>query len=407
MAKSIEALRRDGIRPGREGLVDDAVEFLSEAAADVLSELAGAIRPDEAPAPAPAAPAPDSMDVDAPLAAETPVAAPVADEEGSVAVGAVGALAAAPAPAPAPAAETPRDAATALADLGVRVDMTSAADNPFLQSLLEVAQASRLVEGVRDGKSDPFSDAEWILMTSLVDYFRNGMPPLKAGSSLRLFLATLLNRQSSAISKKFAAEEMELGKQTFEPQDVDLTKAVRTFQDQVKAFVASQQQDRKYHGVSEEKGTRKNPWRAAIAIPAHHGGGMKFLGYFATKKEAACAVDAFIEKDDRFDEEYVREKSNCIKYKKDFETMNDEMKEAAEVGRSKAEEAPGRLRHRPAAAPGAAARGACRTQRRRWTRTTPRPRGFSGNAACPARLAWTTQPPPLRSGFSTPCSSRH
>ena len=177
MAKSIEALRRDGIRPGREGLVDDAVELLSEVATDVLSELAGAIRPDEAPAPAPAAPAPDSMDVDAPLAAETPVAAPVADEEGSVAVGAVGALAAAPAPAPAPAAETPRDAATALADLGVRVDMTSAADNPFLQSLLEVAQASRLVEGVRDGKSDPFSDAEWILMTSLVDYIRNGMPP--------------------------------------------------------------------------------------------------------------------------------------------------------------------------------------------------------------------------------------
>ena len=78
---------------------------------------------------------------------------------------------------------------------------------------------------------------------------------------------------------------------------------------------------------------------------------MKFLGYFATKKEAACAVDAFIEKDDRFDEEYVRKKSNRIKYKEDFETMDDEMRKAAEVGRLAAEEAPGRLRHRPAAAP--------------------------------------------------------
>ena len=85
----------------------------------------------------------------------------------------------------------------------------------------------RLVEGVRDGT---FSDAEWILITSLGEYFRNGMLPLKAGSSLRLFLATLLNRVPDALTKKFTAEEMELGKQTFEPQDVDLTKAARTFQ---------------------------------------------------------------------------------------------------------------------------------------------------------------------------------
>ena len=66
MATSIETLRRDGIPPGREGLADDAVELLSKVAADVLSERAGAIRPDEVPAPAPAPPAPDSMDVEAP-----------------------------------------------------------------------------------------------------------------------------------------------------------------------------------------------------------------------------------------------------------------------------------------------------------------------------------------------------
>ena len=353
MAKSIEALRRDGIRPGREGLVDDAVELLSEVATDVLSELAGAIRPDEAPAPAPAAPAPDSMDVDAPLAAETPVAAPVADEEGSVAVGAVGALAAAPAPAPAPAAETPRDAATALADLGVRVDMTSAADNPFLLLLLKVARAARLVEGERGGK---FLPQEWILATSLDYYFRKGMLPLEpgkrgSGEPLRQFLATLLNRAPMAITKKFIAEEMELGEVYFKPQVVDLTKAVRTFRDQVEAFVASQG-DRPYHGVSEEKSRSKNPWRAYVTIPTEHRKVRDkfetvYLGVFPTKKAAACAVDEFIKNDYRFDEAYVRKNSNRIKYKKDFETMTEEMKAAAKVGRLAA------LKEAPAPAPAA------------------------------------------------------
>ena len=64
MAKSIEALRRDGIQPGLEGLVDEADKLLSEAASEALSEKVGAIRPDEVPAPAPAAPATDNMDVD-------------------------------------------------------------------------------------------------------------------------------------------------------------------------------------------------------------------------------------------------------------------------------------------------------------------------------------------------------
>ena len=147
MATSIEALRRDGIQPGREGLVDDAVELLSEAAADVLSVKAGAKTPDELPVP-PAPPAPNSMDLDAPPAAETPAAAPAADDEGSVGAPAPGldALAAAPAPAPAPAAATPRNVATDLADLGVRVDVASAAANPFLLLLDKVAQAARPVK---------------------------------------------------------------------------------------------------------------------------------------------------------------------------------------------------------------------------------------------------------------------
>ena len=243
----------------------------------------------------------------------------------------------APAPAPAPAAETPRDIATALADLVVQVDEASAVASPFSELLLKVAQVVRLVEGVRDGKSDPFSDAEWILITSLDGYFRKGMPPLRKGSTLRQFLATLLNRVPKALTQKFAAEEMELGKQTFEPQDVDLAKAVRTFRDQVAEFVASQR-DRPYHGVEEVKSRPKNPWRARVAVPTEH---RKVrdemervdLGYFATKKAAACAIDAFIEDDYRFDAKYVREKSNRIKYREDFATMDDEMKAAAEVGR--------------------------------------------------------------------------
>ena len=50
-------------------------------------------------------------------------------------------------------------------------------------------------------------------------------------------------------------------------------------------------------------------------------------------KAAACAIDAFIKDDYRFNAKYVREKSNRSKYKEDFETMDDEMKAAAEVGR--------------------------------------------------------------------------
>ena len=255
----------------------------------------------------------------------------------------------------------------------MQVDEESAANSLFSELLLKVAQVVRLVEGERDGYSDPFSDAEWILMTSLGDYFRKGMLPLKAGSSLRLFLATLLNRVPDALTKKFTAEEMGLGKQTFEPQDVDLTKVVRTFRDQVEQFVASQQ-DRKYHGVTELK-SQTNPWQARVTVPAEH---RKVsdkeetvnLGVFPTKKAAACAIDAFIKDDYRFNAKYVREKSNCIKYKKDFKTMDDEMKAAQAKGRSKAEEAPGRLRHRPAAAPAPARKP--KAQKRRRT-PTPQP----------------------------------
>ena len=297
------------------------------------------------------------MDVEAPPAAETPAAAPAADEVGSDAVGAVGVPAAAPAPAQAPAAETPP--ATALAGLVVQVDEESAANSLFSELLLKVAQVVRLVEGVRDGNGDPFSDAEWILISSLVDYFRSGMPPLKAGSTLRQFLATLLNRDPMAITKKFIAEEIELGKQTFKPQAVDLVKAARTFRDQVAEFVASQR-DPKYHGVTELK-SQTNPWRAQLNVPAEHRKvSDKFeqvnLGSFPTKKAAACAVFAFVEDDYRFDDEYVSKYSNRMISKEDFATMDDEMKAAAEVGRLAAEEAPGRLRHRPAAAPGAAAK---------------------------------------------------
>ena len=127
---------------------------------------------------------------------------------------------------------------------------------------------------------------------------------------------------------------------TFVRQAVDptvLEKVVRTRRDQVEAFVASQR-DRPYHGVEEVKSRPKNPWRARVAVPTEH---RKVrdemervdLGYFATKKAAACAIDAFIEDDYRFDAKYVREKSNRIKYREDFATMDDEMKAAAEVGR--------------------------------------------------------------------------
>jgi hypothetical protein len=98
-----------------------------------------------------------------------------------------------------------------------------------------------------------------------------------------------------------------------------------------------------------------------VVVPAEHRKvsdeeEQAYLGVFLTKKAAACAVDRFIKDDYRFNAKYVQEKSNCIKYKDDFATMDDEMKAAAEVGRLAAEEAPGRLRHRPAAAPGAAAK---------------------------------------------------
>jgi hypothetical protein len=330
--------------------------LLCEVAAEVLSAKAGARTPDEVPAPAPAAPATDNMDVDAPPAAETPAAAPAADEEGSDAVGAVGVPAAATAPAPAPAAAT-------LAALVVQVAEASAANSLFSELLLKVAQVVRLVEGERVGT---FSDAEWIVATSLDGYFRKGMLPLKAGSSLRLFLATLLNRAPKAISTKFQYEEMELGQQTFEPQDVDLTKAVRTFQDQVEAFVASQR-DRPYHGVSRFR--RTNQWEARVTVPTEHRKGSDerervFLGYFPTEKAAACAVFAFVEDDYRFDDEYVSKHSNRMISKEDFATMNEEMKAAADVGRRAAEEAPGRLRHRPAAAPGAVAKPQARKRRR-------------------------------------------
>ena len=260
---------------------------------------------------------------------------------------------AAPAPAPAPATETPQEVATTLAALVVQVDEASAVASPFSELLLKVAQVVRLVEGERDGHSDPFSDAEWILTTSLVDYFRNGMPPLKAGSTLRQFLATLLNRVPKALTQKFAAEEMELGKQTFEPQDVDLTKAARTFRDQVAEFVAVAPQRAPLY-VSEQKGSKTNPWQAQVTIPPEHRKVRDkeeplYLGVFPTKKAAACAIDAFIEDDYRFNAKYVREKSNRIKYREDFATMDDEMTAAAEVGRSKA------TKEAPAPAPAAAA----------------------------------------------------
>ena len=307
--------------------------------------------------------------------------------------------AAAPAPAPAPAAAT-------LAALVVQVDEESAANSLFSELLLKAAQAARLVEGVRDGRSDPFLDAEWILIMSLVEYFRNGMPPLRKGSTLRLFLAKLLNRDPMAITKKFQYEEMELGLQTFEPQDVDSTKEVRTFRDQVAAFVASQQ-DRPYLGVHEEKSQSKNPWRAHATIPVEYGGEKKHLGCFPTKKEAACAHDAFIEDDYRFNAKYVREKSNRIKYREDFATMDDEMKAAAEVGRLAAEEAPGRLRHRPAAAPGAAAKPRARKpQARKRARSPSGPARASETARRAAReppqalapVPTTTPAPPVSAG---------
>ena len=240
------------------------------------------------------------------------------------------------------AAAPPRAVATALAALVAEVDEASAAKSPFLESLLEVAQASRLVEGVRGGT---FSDAEWILTTSLVDYFRNGMPPLKAGSTLRQFLATLLNRVPKALTQKFAAEEMELGKQTFEPQDVDLTKAARTFRDQVAEFVAVAPQRAPLY-VSEQKGSKTNPWQAQVTIPPEHRKVRDdvervYLGNFPTKEAAACAVFAFVKDDYRFDDEYVSKYSNHMNHK-EFETMDEEMKKAAqEKGRRAAtKEAP-------------------------------------------------------------------
>jgi len=88
------------------------------------------------------------------------------------------------------------------------------------------------------------------------------------------------------------------------------------------------------------------------------------LGYFPTEKAAACAVFAFVEDDYRFDDKYVSKYSNRMISKEDFATMNEEMKAAADVGRRAAEEAPGRLRHRPAAAPGAVAKPQARKRRR-------------------------------------------
>ena len=298
-------------------------------------------------APAPTLSAPDSMDVEAPPPAETPAAAPAADEGGSVAVGApapgLDALAAVPAPAPVPAAATPQEVATTLAGLVVQVDEESAANSLFSELLLKVAQVARPVKDQE--RIGDWSNAEWILATSLDYYFRKGMLPLEpgkrgSGEPLRQFLATLLNRAPMAITKKFIAEEMELGEVYFKPQVVDLTKAVRTFRDQVEAFVASQR-DRKYLGVSEEKSRSKNPWEARVTVPAEHRKvSDKFeqvnLGSFPTKKAAACAVFAFVEDDYRFDDEYVSKYSNRMISKEDFATMDDEMKAAAEVGRSKA-----------------------------------------------------------------------
>ena len=140
-----------------------------------------------------------------------------------------------------------------------------------------------------------------------------------------------------------------------------------SFRDQVAAFVASQQ-DRPYHGVSKYH-SKTNPWQAQVTIPAEHRKVRDeeervHLGVFPTKKAAACAVFAFVEDDYRFDDEYVSKYSNRMISKEDFATMNEEMKAAADVGRRAAEEAPGRLRHRPAGAPGAVAKPQARKRRR-------------------------------------------
>ena len=206
MATSKEALELDGIPPGREGLVDDAVELLSEAASEALSVKVGAIRPEEVLAPAPASPAPDEaampvagavpplqpavapmegeeeyeshgMALDRPaLLPPPPAAAPVEDEEyesDEMALDRAALLRpitqwqsddeerrsddsmndarppiAAPetAPAPAPAAATPHEIATALADLVAQVDEASAANSLFSELLLKVAQVARPVK---------------------------------------------------------------------------------------------------------------------------------------------------------------------------------------------------------------------------------------------------------------------
>ena len=408
MAKSIEALQRDGIPPGCEGLADDAVELLSEAAADVLSERAGAIRPDEVPAPAPAPPAPDeaAMPVAEAVPPRPPAVAPMEDEEyesrgmaldraallrpptrwqsddeecrSDDSMVDAGPPIAAPETAPAPApATTPQDVATALADLGVRVDMASAADNLFLPLLDKTAQAARPVEGV-ERIGEEFLPSEFILAASLADDFENGMLLLEAGLLLEEFLGKLLNRPPNAIESKFKYEAVEFGKQTFKHQAfnrTDLKKVVRTRQDQVEAFVASQR-DRPYHGVSGVKGSKKNPWKAQVTIPAEHRKVRDkkekvHLGMFSTKKAAACAVDRFIQDDYRFDEAYVSKYSNRINRKKDFETMTEEMKAAQEKGGRKAiKEAPAPA---PAAPGGTAPGAAAKPQARKRARSPSRP----------------------------------
>jgi hypothetical protein len=348
----------------------------------VLSAKAGARTPDELPAPAPAMEEYEShgMALDRAALLRPPTRWQSDDEERRSDDSMVDARPpiAAPETAPAPApASTPQDVATALADLGVRVDMASAADNLFLPLLDKTAQAARPVEGV-DRWGEEFSPSEFILAASLADDFENGMLPLEAGLLLEEFLGKLLNRPWTAIESKFQYEAVELSKQTFKHQAVnptDLKKVVRTRQDQVEAFVALQR-DRPYHGVTEDKSNSKNPWKAQVTVPTEHRkvrGDREgvHLGYFPTKKAAACAVDAFIEDDYRFDAEYVREKSNRINRMKDFETMTEEMKAAQKKGRSKA------IKEAPAPAPAApgntAAPAPARKPQARKRRRTPTP----------------------------------
>ena len=164
MATSIEALRRDGIQPGLEGLVDDAVKFLSEAAEDVLSVQAGAIRP-EMPAPAPAPPAPDCMDVDA-----QPVTA-------------------------------------ALAALDLPIDIVLANSSPVSQPLLRIAQlaAAKRTEAGEE-RSGAWKAPEPELADRLIKAFRERCLPLTTSARLRKFLAKVLSCKGLRISKRYAGE---------------------------------------------------------------------------------------------------------------------------------------------------------------------------------------------------------